>query len=111
MTGLSAVKRSTKCGLVHAVRVDGGREQGHQVDDVDHAHLQLGDMLCAATRPPPPSPSSECRRRRPAPRPARSPSSLLAHSQIDAPRAQCSIGLVHGQVLQLRLLVITIRLT
>ncbi len=32
-------------GLVHAVRVVVGREQGHQVHHVDHTHLQFGDLL------------------------------------------------------------------
>ena len=80
--------------------------QGHQVDDVDDPDLQLGQPLacriCAAatvsmvtTSPAQASTMSG----------SLLPSSLPAQSQTPAPRAQCSIGLVHGQPLQLRLLV------
>ena len=45
--------------------------QRHQVDHVDDADFQLGQVLAATDRPPREFPGSERRRRRPSPRPAR----------------------------------------
>ena len=45
MTGLSLVKSSSKSDVAQAVRVLALRLQLHEVDDVDHPDLQLGQML------------------------------------------------------------------
>ena len=69
------------------VRVLGVGLQPHQVDDVDDADLQLGQIARAAVRPRRASRASARRRRRPARRRARRSSSLRP-SQMPIPRVQ-----------------------
>ena len=68
-------------------------QQPHEVDDVDDADAQVGQLRCAGSTPPPASRGSGRRPRRRARRRARvRPASVPAHSQMPRPRAQCAIG-------------------
>jgi hypothetical protein len=74
--------------LVHAVGMGHRLEQGHQVHDVDHPHLQFRHVL-----PQPPGRGHHLQgRMSPAAASTMSgswPRSFDAHCQTDAPRAQC----------------------
>ena len=76
--------------FAHAVRMAVGRKQRHQIDDVDHAHLHLGQILAKQPRRRDRlfghhvagacEHDDQARRHR----------QLPAHSHREAPREQCS---------------------
>ena len=98
-------EQAVEVAVGQAVRVLAVGRELEQVDDVDEADLQSRGSARAAARPPPAPPWWGCRRRRPSPRPAPSPSSLLAWGQMLMPLVQCAMACVHGHVLQVLLLV------
>ena len=91
MTGLSVVKSASKSWSRQAVRMLARRLQLHQVDDVDDAHLELGQ--CLRSRSTAASVSSVGTSPQQAITTSGSPPrSLLAHSQMPMPAVQCLIA-------------------